>query len=462
MRNPALAVASTIPQRLFSGLRPALGPLAFLMMGVNPLLNSQSHGQHFNYGAISGFALFAGVVAFHAKQVVLDTKGRLLPGAPRIPLAVAGIMLLIYLAAMPLLVHAVGPAPLLPLTAVIWLVTASALHFVVRSSWLSAVLPLLFFFTALKGDSALQMRVTAAVETPPIAWSLIAFSSAWMMYAGRLLSRMTEESPGYQPIGLRQARWNRSLGSTGEVNQVWRDPTRARWLAFAAPAEHRLQRATHRGASDNLWTRCRRWRSVNQRPYAIAVMVLLISAPNLWMTRNSPRLPGGLPQLSLMPLLTLFALIGAFTGLIYAQQWQIRSTDILKPGRREDFFREMGLCVAIDMARNVLGAAVLLAVLTALVAPASLPPLCSRHMLLAVIMASGGMVFSLGSVVWFLRLRLPVVVGMCTPIAQLPLFMMSATTASLPTALLVAAGFAVIGLGLTYDAYRRWLVTDLG
>lgn len=454
MLNPALAVASTIPQRLFSGWMPALLTLGYLVMGVNTLVIYQP--RHFNYGAIGGTAFFVGVVAFHFKQVVLDTKGRLLPGAPRIPLAVAGIMLLTYLAAVPLLIHAIRPAPLLPLTAVIWLITASTLHFVIRSSWLSAVLPGLFYFTAFKGDSDFQMRVAAAVETLPIAWSLIAFSSAWMMYVGRLLSRMTEESPGYQPIGLRQAGWNRSSGSTGEVNQVWCDPTRAWWLAFAAPAEHRLQRATHHGASANLWTRCQRWRSVNQRPHAMYAVALIISTPMLWSIRNSPTLTEGLP------LLALLAITVVGTAGVYAQQWQIRSTDLLKPVRREDFFREMGLCVAIDMVRNLFVTAALLGVLAALVAPASLRQLYSRHMLLAILIASCSMVFSFGTLVWFLRFRLAVVVGMFTPIALIPVFMMVTTTASLPTALMIAAGLAVIGLVLTHDAYRRWLVTDLG
>ena len=466
MRNPYLAVARTIPQRLFSGCIPPLAVLASLgviLSGLDGLGMFPNHS--FNYGAIAHTAFPVFVLAVHFKQLVLDARGRLLPNAPRIPLAVAGIMLAIYLVAMPLLAHAIRPAPLLSQMAVIWIVAASVLHMSIQSSWLSGVLPLLFFYAAYftgNDNPTLQMRIAVTVETPLIAGSLIALSIAWMVLIARRLSRMSEQSPGYQPMGLRQADWKTSPGSTSGATQVWRDPAHAMWLVLWAPTQRRLQYATQHGASDSLWNRCRRWRSVNQRQYGTWAPLLLLVGINLWWMRNSSPLPEGVPQWADLPLLMLFGLPVVVTLFNYAQQWQYRSIDILKPMRREDFFREMGLCMAIDLFGSLFVGAALLAALVAILGPGHLLAFYSRDMLLISLLAIGGMVCAFGWVVWFLRYRLMVVL-VFVPGLLIPLIIaMPVTRASLPTALLVASSLVLTGLGLTYDAYRRWLLTDLG
>jgi hypothetical protein len=171
-----------------------------------------------------------------------------------------------------------------------------------------------------------------------------------------------------------------------------------------------------------------------------------------------PSLPPLLFGTLQMPL--MFAIL--MPAMQHLQHWRTRANDILKPIRREDYLREMGLSLAIDVARNVAVVLVVGLGMNLLVRPTDLQPGTVLPVLLVTGLAA---IFCVGALAWLLRYRsILVAVIPCFVIFGLYMLLVAdwRDAAAQWRASCTAVILALIGLWLARDAYRRWLLTDLG
>ena len=144
------------------------------------------------------------------------------------------------------------------------------------------------------------------------------------------------------------------------------------------------------------------------------------------------------------------------------QQWRTLANGLHKPISREDYFREMGLCLAIDIARNLAVIFVVIMGFTLLVSPVDFGPALVLPCLLLTTLAA---IFGFGALVWLMRNRSTLAIAAPNLVIMIPGVML-AMNSRIPSmrwiALYAAAIVDLIGLWLARDAYRRWLLTDLG
>lgn len=453
MGNSYAAVARTYPQRLFSGGLTAMWVIILPVMVVVPFLDQYDlRRTSLPVTLLMPGAFLIGILASHLKQVAIDAKSRLLPRSMRKVLLVAAGCAAAYLIGLPLLLNLRGGVPLLWSAALMWMWCAAVFHFVIRQSWPVTALLAVVYGLSFMQPSPLTTWLTVA-SYPPVAWLLLLASVVWVAIVTRWLLRMNEESPGYTALSSGQMALKAREVSTEQTNRPWQDPNRARWLRFNSPGQRQTDRVINCSSPANIFLRCRRWQVGGMQQYWPCVFTVAVMAPQFFMPR---------PSLVLAMTMSFgFAVSMAAQRL---QQWQTLATGLLKPISREDYFRELGLCLAIDMARNLAIIVVVILAFTLLASPIDFRPALILPFLLTTALAA---IFSFGAVVWLMRYR-------SRPALVIPIFVVMIPYVMLGLdslihihwlhwlALCTATFLALLGLWLTRDAYRRWLLTDLG
>ena len=455
MRNRYAAAAGTYPQRLFANWRARLAD--FIVPAVILSLIFQSGGLRqtvLDLHLLMLGAFVIGLLAFHLRQLGTDAKSRLLPRPMRAALIVTGACAGAYLIGFPLLMNLSAGVPLLWSAALLWIWSAAGFHAVIRPSLpLAAVLALALMVNMLSLVDTLPLKTwLAAANYPPVGWLLLLASIAWFAIVTRWLLQMNEESRGYTALSSGQKAWKARETSTEQTNRPWQDPNRSWWLRFNSPGERQMNRLVRYSGSANIFVRCRRWQLGGWQQYMPCVFAMAVLVPPLFKPNPS------LFDLMLMPV--FFAM--AMPNTQRLQQWRTLANGLLKPISREDYLHEMGLCLAIDMARNLAVVFVVTLSFTLLVSPSDFRAAIVLPCLLVIALAG---IFSFGAIVWLLRYRS--MLALCAPyfVIMIP-YLMLALDSLIPSmrwiAPCTAAILALIGLWLARDAYRRWLLTDLG
>lgn len=435
MVSPVTAALWTYGRRLWGSLW-AVVMLTFTGV-LGPLFMATHHPD--DLFPLLFFAFPIGMIAFHLRQLLDDSRSRLLPGGVRAPLAAAAILVLVSLVVISISLSATD-YPKLPAAAIIFLCCAVAFHAAVYPALVAS-----FVVWALLPFTQFSNWLT---HTPSAPWLLLAIGLAWFIVAFWQLSRIREATP-----------WVKDTFSQPYPSE---SALRSRWLAIWNTSGHAVRAAIAAQRRSGLIQRSRRWDLGFASSWQVPLLALLMSSGPLLMSKWVT---------GLSPMLFLFSLWFAmsFTAKSYHYTfWKFRAADMLKPVTREQFFLELGICFGIALLRNVLIMIVVLAV-TILLLQRPLRPSSDYALALASVLLLA--IFAFGSYVWSFRhrgqlaLMLPLAVWwlpavlVCTGITGnhplAPLF-------SLPIGFAVSVLFALAGVYLARDAYRRWLVADLG
>jgi hypothetical protein len=221
----------------------------------------------------------------------------------------------------------------------------------------------------------------------------------------------------------------------------------------------RLDKPMH-VADAGFWERVRHWRMVigsGRTPLLVAVVlgVWTLAMPAIFNARRG--------ELVAFPLAMAIFVPGLIVAGVWPRRWYMLASESLRPVSRRRFILEQGAAMALELAATA-------AAITAAVFAAGLlldtRDRWASPLWLALPLVAAGQVLTFGVLVWVLRYRSSwlVVVPMLL-VALIDTIVMVATFALIEhrdvhNILMFAAGFAVAGVVLTADAYRRWLTTE--
>lgn len=462
--SPCSAVVQTYVQRVFSSWQGVFWLLMALLWVAMPLRQHGAQQQWVQPNVFMAATFLTGMLALHLKHLILDAKTRLLPDATRPPLWITFVAAAAYLLGLPLLLHFRSGAPLLWTISSFCLIAAAVVHWVVRPTWFMSVLLGSAWVACTIAANPLstiapshEVLVKVVRTTPSVAPLLVLMLGLWWIFrSARSLLQMNEESRGYTAIPAAQTKWGWRVQTTEQATRPWREPSRAIWLRFADPGSRHLDRLVRHSRSGSIWLRCRRWQPSGRQWFFPLLISLIVSIPLFLYGRYSSTSDsiGSLLMAMQMPL--MFAAI--LPAMQYQQEWRVRANDLLKPVSREAYLREIGLCLALGMARNM---AILM--LIVLVCAAGAMPAYSILCWVSFMVCLGVCCF--GLIVWIMRYRSTL--AMLLPcgvivLVQVSLAIDTRQSTHLSAILIVSAVLALAGLCLARDGYRRWLKTDLG
>ena len=464
MRNPYLQVALTYVHRVRSWAR--LGYLiaggiavafVFFVMIIGALEDGPGgdHYQEFVWWYLMPFGFLFVLLVVHVREQFANLRARLTPDFCRIHIAIASVaavlcaVLLPAAFAWPIGWHPVGFAAitLLLFAAVFWAVLSPSTSHALWIGWLLLLTEL--------GKGCVQQLVSGNFEYQAVG--ILAVGVVIALLGGIRLIRLNEEMPEYRL-------WNRDLASRRVVvigSQVTRHSILLR-LIFGDEDKRMANLTRHaRRASVSRWSRVCRWQVGMLTGWPVigfGLMFFLSFTVMTWiMSRGTP------------PLIAISAFFASFMPacMAWGVLWQRRKLlprESLMCVDRASYLKQVGMAAALSQFQMWLGMTAVLALVFFGVARQPLSVAVASVLTISAL--SQLWFFGLG--VWLLRFRSPILylLGWIASFHALIVAMIGTELA--PTAifqrsvvLIVVAIFAVLGLILTWDAYRRWLVADI-
>jgi hypothetical protein len=215
-------------------------------------------------------------------------------------------------------------------------------------------------------------------------------------------------------------------------------------------------------AAAGFWQRVRHWRIViglGRTPIFVALVL------GLW-SFVMPHLTGGMRDKHsrvVLPIMLSVLLPGVIVAAVWPRRWYTLADESLRPASRRQFVREQGAAMAMELAVNwfTLTAAVVTA---ALLLEPSMSRLAPLWRALPLIVATQILIF--GVIVWVMRYRsgwlvvVPIFLATFTGLAVMVVGGALSELKSIQPMLIAAGICAVVGVTITFDAYRRWLLTE--
>jgi hypothetical protein len=183
---------------------------------------------------------------------------------------------------------------------------------------------------------------------------------------------------------------------------------------------------------------------------------------SLWV-KSRPQPPQTMPHILGLVFLALTFMPPANVIPTFLRRLPMLGRELSLPVDRRSYFRQLGMAAAISQFELWGGIGMTLIAWVLLVTPEPIPP----AMIVGVLAVSGAIqIGAFGMTVWLSRGRWMRWLG--GPALAI-LFVLGLTLQvrlrtvpdALNVVLWIAGGIAVAGLLITFDAYRRWLVTDL-
>lgn len=275
---------------------------------------------------------------------------------------------------------------------------------------------------------------------------------AIVMAVHRML-QLTEEDPLYH----RRADFsgiNLRPRMTGDLNRAWAQVEQT--ALFGLPKSVTIFAPT----GSSLWRRAARWRRLTQiNAWSMLWMAVIMAASMRIGTMGRAANPVMLMFLVWMP-------VGMGT-MAWMNLWRFLEADSLRPIARREFIREIGLAILLDVLRGWICMAVVIAADARLFRAEPVPIAQVVTWLWLSLLLQ---VPALGIAFWQMRYRSPMrlMLWMMCLLAWPGGLILAATMEGLPLVdhlivinsimLLIAIG----GLFIIREAYRRWLVTELG
>jgi hypothetical protein len=417
---------------------------------------------------------FGAMVTSHAKEQLADSRAALTPGFRGPHLLVAGIILVIGVTLLPAIIVAqytrLDPPWGWPRIEVSWAGYLTLLMLVTAAmAWMTHLQSPLAVTLTLGGGALLAtspgMRFVQNIlegRQRDVANVVLSVSVTAIVLLFWRLSRMHEEMAEYARItsaGLRL-----KVAMTGD--RVFRrearaDSTRVEEFIRATSRLDQVKNVYDAG----FWRRVQHWRAVvglGRAPIFVAVMLAIwtFTLPLIVSDRSSSRYIIAVALATMVP--------GLMVTAIWPRRWYVLADESLRPATRRRFLLEQCTAMALELfaAVALITTAVLLAtMLLGAVSPIreAVPP-SNVWRALPVLVAGQILVFGIN--LWILRFRagwvilLPMIATTCISAPLLIAMALLDRRGGWGDSLLVALILAVTGLGITFDAGRRWIVTE--
>jgi hypothetical protein len=257
--------------------------------------------------------------------------------------------------------------------------------------------------------------------------------------------------------------WSLRPRMTGDVNRAWSDAQRSRLFGWPGLGNQVVIPRTN-----SLWAGATRWRSLNGgMPKGVVLLAVMMFAGTLSGIRNAQANVG-----AALPLCIWLSIVPASAaGQLWMRQWRFLEIELLRPIERRRFLQQVGLAMGVTFAQCWCVFAAAFVLRLGILTP---EPLNVTTILLVLGSSLLMQIFLLGSIIWLMRYRSPglvigasllaILIALPTLILTLPGGMMGMPhfgEFQMP-AVVAATVLAGIGLVITRDACRRWLVTELG
>jgi hypothetical protein len=444
--------------------RPLSGPAPFFMVLIALVGILQLVKLPLQYSAGGAWmAMYVpALIGVHLKQQALHVRERRLPSALYLHLAVGvGILLLVSLG-IPLMRMALAHQWSVGLLGLVLAGTAVVFGAVISGNSVFFAAPVLLVWVLYSPATRQWIVDLCEGRNEQAGIALVACGLAGIWASMAYLRELTEEDRAYHQrldVPAQNAYQRGTVQSTQLLNSRYRN---GRWFNPPDPSEAAVARWKNL-AHGSFWQRGRLWALSGTPPLgilAICFLFPLFSVAPLWLS--------GHPVDFLQSPGPLFWII--FPNMMIVTQWvQRRSqwpTESLRPVSRREFVLATGFALARSMALACLLIVVGWVAFVALLSPESLWTSGSFQMLAAMAV---GQLLIFSTCAWIMRYRTPAVVGLgvfvgvlCVSIGAAALRLNRGVRVDpLGAAIwLVIAGAA--SAIVCWDAYRRWLNTELG
>lgn len=457
--NPYAQVALTYLRRPFSSWKSGVVFVLAILLAVPSAFALGRVGNHQRFALQELFPfllVFLGLIA-HAKDQFADSRAHLTPRFRRPHAIVATAAAVFFAVCLPATVawlfdrHSIGfvAMAVLLFNSVLWILLS-------MSGWLSWLVLLGWFSLCTDvGQEFSQQLVTGKMEW--LAATILAIGAAATVLGGIRLFRLNEDMPEYRWI-----KWNK-LGTWDQtVGLQSLDEPITRGLRNWVIERQMARLARHaRQASRSSWSRICRWQAGMVARWSLLFwcvgLVVYVHVLTSWVLSDKPAGWIGLVCFCLT-YIPPFMVLGAV-----ASRRSAFGRESLMPVDRRTYVRQLGLAaLASDLG---MWTAMSVSLFLWLILVSSQP--VQFTMLAGALAISGAFqMVALGIMVWMARYRerwlifLPIM--LIVPISQFAIlgWTRSSDAGSFGELLCICGGAVVVGLLITWDAYRRWLVVD--
>jgi len=404
----------------------------------------------------SAAAWLGAMIAGHAKEQLGDARASLVPGFRTPHLVIATVMFLVLVVGLACVVawgEVWVPGYLgivLAITALLaWMGQLQTPSLIILGA--AVVTPVFFADGRALFTDVLRGRA-AGVGYAVLAASVAALVGLWWR-----LAVMSEEMPEYGRGG--------GVGLRLKVRMTGDPAFQRENAAGASRIESFVRQARRFDAVPNIaaagfWPRAGHWRFVigtGRMPIFVA-LVLGLWVPLLQATTTKPDV--GI----IVALVSASFVPGLMFAATWPRRWYVLGDESLRPASRRQFIREHGAAMAMEYA--ITWAWITAAPFASAVLFASWPQRVFEQLMVALPMMAAVQALIFAILVWILRFRagwlviVPIFLVTGVGVAALIVGAAIAEARNVNAAMLFTLLVAVAGVGITLDAYRRWLVTE--
>ncbi len=463
--NPYCQVALTYLRRPFSSWKTGASWIFVLGSLVPMLFVSGRCGNHQNFAMqqLMPFGVLFFLLTIHVKEQFTDPRAHVMPDFRRVHGVIATAFALVFAVVFPALFtwwvgwHSIGfvAVAILAFSAILW----SLLFLSGWFSWL--VLILIFGASTETGRAMVQQLVTGDCE--PAAAGVLALGTAMAIWGGMRLFGLREEMPEYRWINWEQA-GNRPQFIGMKDAQ---DPISRRLQNWVS--DHQIAiLVRHAGrASVSRWSAICRWRAGMAYGWGLVMWVLAaliyVQSFSLWVPLDRPVSPHSpSPDLMMVAFALVFIPLGATMGVL--TKAKSLGFELMLPVDRKTYFRQLGLAAISSLFLLWATVSATLLVWWMTLGPQPVP---YATLFRAAAFAAVVQVLLFGVFAWFLRYRsqwaIILVMMILFPAAIVPMstFITRPWEIS-PMVVGIGVALVLVGVLITWDAYRRWLRADFG
>lgn len=456
MSNPYAQVAMTYLRRPFSSLPGILFVFAFFALALASfIMGCIGDRVKLAIPQLAPFGFLFWLLVFHMKEQFVDSRVHLTPDFRRIHATVAGIAALICAVLLPAAFawhigwHSIG------FVAITVLLFGTILWMLLFSGWIffPALIGWPLLLATESGRACLQLLVDGKFLWESVG--ILAVGVVIVLLGGIRLVQLNEEMPEYQWF-----KWNFASGKVETIGpKVAQESIYVRWWRRYREERTMANLTRHaKLASVSRWSQVCRWRAgmINGWSiiYAFLPFLLYLFFLTWWMGVGKRSIAFPAMFCSIMP-------AGAVLILWRGRKSALPRESLMCVDRMA-YLKQVGMAVAISQLQAWLGMAAILLCWWQWFSP-QIPPVTVAYVLTLSALLQP---WCFGVGIWVLRFRSPIQIFLGAMLAS----QVSAITifggepgplsSWQPMFLLVAVIVAVLGLVVTWDAYRRWLVTD--
>jgi hypothetical protein len=402
-----------------------------------------------------------GMFALHVKDQFANSRARLTPDFQRVHVTVAAAVALLLVVFLPAVLIWLIDLRSIGLVALMVFLLGTHLCSLAMRSFMLSWLIILGFLAMFTAPAKMLLWQLISGQCEPLAVILLAIGAAMTVLGGIRLIALNEDMPAYHsPMRAGWAGKNQMSGQSktaeGILPRAWQErlaeKSIARWTTHA------------RHASTSSWSSVGRWQVGLPSFWAALVMGIVANFfffIVFWMTGQNQRAGTGIPLMMISVLLPSMFLLSMGNRRI-----AMLGRELLLPVDRPSYMRQLGMAAAVGHLEVWAGMSVGLTLWFLLTATWQSFSFTDLALVLGIYALLQPWFFGVG--VWFLRYRsLGMQIGSLVGAVYVSMVPAALYAAPGPldiwrySALPVAGMIAVFGLLITFDAYRRWLVTDL-